>query len=58
MTHSWGVREGLLQEMTFRGCMGERVRDVEKDQLHNWQGPVQSENARPLFQNVLSLSGQ
>ena len=40
---------GKGQEETFGG-------DGKQDQLHNWQGPVQNENAGPLVKKLLSIS--
>lgn len=47
-----------MEKLSFRGCVGEGMKDEEKDQLHHWWGPLQNENAGPLFQKVLRLSRQ
>lgn len=50
------IREGFLEKLSSKGCMAEGMGDMEKDQLHNSQGPVQNKDAGPLLQEALRLS--
>lgn len=52
----WEIGEGFLEKLSSKGCMGEGRGDREKDQLPNSQGPVQNNNASPLFQEALRLA--
>ena len=49
------LRESL-EKMSFKQCSVGGMKDVEKDQLHNFQGSMQNDNAGLLFQKVLRFS--